>query len=96
MALRPPATHETILRMILLTSAARTTGFFRFQGRSHGVSCLRVVKTMPFAAPSGLKSSFRSYVAGKSTSNPIGRDTQISTHPASQPLPTAALRTQNA
>ena len=42
------------------------------------------VKTMPFAAPSGLKSFFRCYLAGKSISNPIGRGSQIAAHPASQ------------
>jgi hypothetical protein len=82
--------------MIRIPSAAHTTGFFQFQGRSHGASCLRVVKTVPFAAPSGLKSSFRFYMAGKSTLNPLGHDTQIAAHPALRPLPPAALQTQNA
>lgn len=96
MALCPSATRETILRMIRHTPIARTTGFFRLHRRSHGASCLRLVKTMPFAAPSGLKSSFRLYVADKSTRYRIRRSYQIAAHPALRPLPTAALQTQNA
>jgi hypothetical protein len=91
------ATHaETIMRMIRHTSTARTTGFFRLHARSHVAPCPRGVKTMQFAAPRGLKGSCWSCVAGKSISNPIGRSSQIADNRASQPLPTAALRTQNA
>jgi hypothetical protein len=96
MALRSPTTRETILRMIRHTPIARTPGFFRFHRRSHGASCLRVVKTMPFAAPSDLKSFFRLYVAGKSTRYRIRRDTEIAAQSALRPLPTAALQTRNA
>jgi hypothetical protein len=51
---------------------------------------------MEFAAPRTLKTCFKSYAEGKATRYRIRRDSQIATHPASQPLPTAALQTRNA
>jgi hypothetical protein len=96
MAPRPPATRATFLRMSHLTSAARTTGFFRFHGRSHGASCPRVMETMPFTAPCGQKPRFKPYTAGKSTRFRIRPSYQFAVQPALQPLPTDALETQNA
>ena len=93
---RTSTTRQTILRMIRHTSIARTTGFFPLHRRSHGASCPRVFKTMQFAAPRTLKTCFKSYAEGKATRYRIRRDSQIATHPALQPLPTAALQTQNA
>jgi hypothetical protein len=54
------------------------------------------VKTMPFAASTGLETCIKPHAAAKSTPGTTERDTQTTAHPASRPLQTAALQTQKA